>query len=147
MAARDRINSYRPSFSGAPFSRRFAGLLPWMFVVGVVALCWGRGRAPRALALVCCVGAGELTWLQAVYRQASWALILHGFYVPLFLGGFAYLFLVFPSQRQLRIGRWTLRPEHILVPALPIGVGWNILVFLADDSASLLMVIRWLAGT
>ncbi|MCP3474609.1 thermonuclease family protein [Bradyrhizobium sp. CCGUVB1N3] len=36
MLPRDRINSYRPSFSGAPFGRRFAGLLPWMFVVVVV---------------------------------------------------------------------------------------------------------------
>jgi micrococcal nuclease len=36
MPSRDRINSNRPSFSGAPFGRRFSGLLPWMFVVGVV---------------------------------------------------------------------------------------------------------------
>ncbi|MGV7215281.1 thermonuclease family protein [Bradyrhizobium sp. UFLA05-112] len=36
MSPRDRINSYRPSFSGTPFGRRFAGLLPWMFVVVVV---------------------------------------------------------------------------------------------------------------
>ncbi|WFU41196.1 thermonuclease family protein [Bradyrhizobium sp. CB82] len=36
MSSRDRITPYRPSFSGAPFGRRFAGLLPWMFVVVVV---------------------------------------------------------------------------------------------------------------
>ncbi|MCP3462051.1 MULTISPECIES: thermonuclease family protein [unclassified Bradyrhizobium] len=36
MSPRDRINPYRPSFSGAPFGRRFAGLLPWMFVVVVI---------------------------------------------------------------------------------------------------------------
>ena len=36
MPPRDRINSRRPAFSGAPFGRRFAGLLPWMFVVSVV---------------------------------------------------------------------------------------------------------------
>jgi micrococcal nuclease len=36
MPPRDRINPYRPSFSGAPFGRRFSGVLPWMFVVGVV---------------------------------------------------------------------------------------------------------------
>lgn len=31
-----RDNGYRPSFRGSPFGRRFSGLLPWMFVVGVV---------------------------------------------------------------------------------------------------------------
>ncbi|MGY8662148.1 thermonuclease family protein [Bradyrhizobium sp. UFLA05-109] len=35
MSPRDRINSHRPSFGGAPFGRRFSGLLPWMFVVVV----------------------------------------------------------------------------------------------------------------
>ncbi|MBR0773711.1 thermonuclease family protein [Bradyrhizobium diazoefficiens] len=33
----DPSHSYRPSYSGAPFGRRFSGLLAWMFVVGVVA--------------------------------------------------------------------------------------------------------------
>jgi len=28
--------SYRPSYRGSPFDRRFSGLLPWMFVVGIV---------------------------------------------------------------------------------------------------------------
>ncbi|WP_441233039.1 thermonuclease family protein [Bradyrhizobium sp. 930_D9_N1_4] len=32
----DPSHSYRPSFGGSPFGRRFSGLLPWMFVVGVV---------------------------------------------------------------------------------------------------------------
>jgi endonuclease YncB( thermonuclease family) len=36
MPPPDRINPYRRSFSGSPFGRRFSGLLPWMFVVGVV---------------------------------------------------------------------------------------------------------------
>ncbi|MGL3105574.1 thermonuclease family protein [Bradyrhizobium sp. BR 1432] len=36
MRSRDRLNPYRSSFSGSPFHRRFSGLLPWMFVVGVV---------------------------------------------------------------------------------------------------------------
>jgi len=31
----DPSHQYRPSYSGSPFGRRFAGLLPWMFVVGV----------------------------------------------------------------------------------------------------------------
>lgn len=32
----DPSHPYRPSYSGSPFGRRFSGLLPWMFVVGVV---------------------------------------------------------------------------------------------------------------
>ena len=32
----DPSNPYRPSYSGSPFGRRFSGLLPWMFVIGVV---------------------------------------------------------------------------------------------------------------
>ncbi|MCK1475930.1 thermonuclease family protein [Bradyrhizobium sp. 197] len=31
----DPSHQYRPSFRGSPFGRRFSGLLPWMFVVGV----------------------------------------------------------------------------------------------------------------
>ncbi|OPZ00908.1 nuclease [Bradyrhizobium sacchari] len=37
MRFQDRPNAYRPRFFGSPFGRRFSGLLPWMFVVGVVA--------------------------------------------------------------------------------------------------------------
>ena len=32
----DPSRPYRTSYSGSPFGRRFSGLLPWMFVVGVV---------------------------------------------------------------------------------------------------------------
>lgn len=32
----DPSHSYRPSYSGSPFGRHFSGLLPWMFVVGVI---------------------------------------------------------------------------------------------------------------
>ncbi|OKO78843.1 nuclease [Bradyrhizobium sp. NAS80.1] len=32
----DPSHPYRPAYSGSPFGRRFSGLLPWMFVVGVV---------------------------------------------------------------------------------------------------------------
>lgn len=35
MRFRDRPHAYRLQFAGSPFGRRFAGLLPWMFVVGV----------------------------------------------------------------------------------------------------------------
>jgi micrococcal nuclease len=37
MSRFDPSHPYRPSYSGSPFGRRFSGLLPWMFVVGVVA--------------------------------------------------------------------------------------------------------------
>ncbi|WP_298242233.1 thermonuclease family protein [uncultured Bradyrhizobium sp.] len=36
MRFQDRPNSYRPQFGGSPFGRRFSGLLPWMFVMGIV---------------------------------------------------------------------------------------------------------------
>jgi micrococcal nuclease len=36
MSRYDRSNPYRPPYGGSPFGRRFSGLLPWMFVVGVV---------------------------------------------------------------------------------------------------------------
>jgi endonuclease YncB( thermonuclease family) len=37
MSRFDPGHPYRPSYGGSPFGRRFSGLLPWMFVVGVVA--------------------------------------------------------------------------------------------------------------
>ncbi|MBR0958657.1 thermonuclease family protein [Bradyrhizobium japonicum] len=36
MSRFDPSRPYRSSYSGSPFGRRFSGLLPWMFVVGVV---------------------------------------------------------------------------------------------------------------
>jgi micrococcal nuclease len=36
MSRFDPSHPYRPSYSGSPFGRRFSGLLPWMFVVGIV---------------------------------------------------------------------------------------------------------------
>ncbi|MBR0812013.1 thermonuclease family protein [Bradyrhizobium diazoefficiens] len=36
MRFQDRPNIHRPRFGGSPFGRHFSGLLPWMFVVGVV---------------------------------------------------------------------------------------------------------------
>ncbi|TFV37234.1 thermonuclease family protein [Bradyrhizobium frederickii] len=36
MSRFDSSRPYRTSYSGSPFGRRFSGLLPWMFVVGVV---------------------------------------------------------------------------------------------------------------
>jgi endonuclease YncB( thermonuclease family) len=44
MLFRDRPRAYRPQFGGAPFGRRFSGLLPWMFVVGVVVAVVLTGR-------------------------------------------------------------------------------------------------------
>ncbi|MBH5372297.1 thermonuclease family protein [Bradyrhizobium glycinis] len=36
MRFQDRPNAYRPRFGGSPFGRRFAGLVPWVFVIGLV---------------------------------------------------------------------------------------------------------------
>jgi endonuclease YncB( thermonuclease family) len=36
MRFQDRPNSHRPRFGGSPFGRRFSGLAPWMFVIGIV---------------------------------------------------------------------------------------------------------------
>ena len=36
MSRFDPSHPYRPSYSGSPFGRRLSGLVPWMFVVGVV---------------------------------------------------------------------------------------------------------------
>ena len=36
MSRFDPSHPYRPSYSGSPFGRRFSGLLPWMFVMGIV---------------------------------------------------------------------------------------------------------------
>ena len=111
------------------------------FAVGVVALGFGRGQAPRALALVCCVGAAGIATLQAVYRQAPWALLLNGFYVPLFTGGFAYLFLVFPVQRSLRLGRRRVPPAALLLPTVPIALSWLLSVTI-DRGAAPYQLIR-----
>ncbi|MDN5005918.1 thermonuclease family protein [Bradyrhizobium sp. GCM10027634] len=37
MRFQDRPNVHRPRFGGSPFRRRFSGLLPWIFVVGIAA--------------------------------------------------------------------------------------------------------------
>jgi len=50
MSRFDPGNSYRPSYGGSPFGRRFSGLVPWMFVVGVVVavvLTFRHGTARR----------------------------------------------------------------------------------------------------
>jgi micrococcal nuclease len=36
MSRFDRDSSYRRSYGGSPFGRRFSGLLPWMFVLCIV---------------------------------------------------------------------------------------------------------------
>jgi endonuclease YncB( thermonuclease family) len=37
MSRFDPTGSYRPSYGGSPFGRRFSALVPWMFVVGVAS--------------------------------------------------------------------------------------------------------------
>ncbi len=58
-------------------------------------------------------------------------LLLNGLLVPLFMGGFAYLFLVFPIARTLslpfRHGR--VRPEWVLAPAVPASIVYTLAFF------------------
>ena len=111
------------------------------FAVGAAALGFGHDQAPRALALVCCVGAAGIATLQPVYRQVPWALFLNGFYVPLFTGGFAYLFMVFPVQRSLWLGRWRIPPASLLLPTIPIALSWLLSVMI-DRGAAPYQLIR-----
>ena len=73
-------------------------------LVGAVAAIWGRGPAPRALALLCFSGAIELATIPTVYRQAPWGMVIHSVTLPLTFASIAYLPLVFPVQRRIRIG-------------------------------------------
>src|SRR4051794_3711406 len=66
------------------------------FAVGLVALLSGHGPAPRALILLCFTGAVETLSIPLGSRQIVWALALNGLGAPIFIGGFAFLFMVFP---------------------------------------------------
>lgn len=70
MRFQDRPNSYRPKFGGSPFGRRFSGLLPWTFIIGIVlavVLTFRHGTdwlVPRT--------DGDRTWdAEIVLRQAG----------------------------------------------------------------------------
>ncbi|MDP9373687.1 MAG: hypothetical protein M3Q65_14790, partial [Chloroflexota bacterium] len=125
----------------APNRMAFFFIATIFFAVGAAALMWGRGAAPFALALVCCAGAVALANAPAAYRQVRWALLLNGVVVPLFTGGFAYLFLIFPVGREGRLGRWRLPATAVLLPALPLAALWIVTVAFAPGQHT--AVTRW----
>lgn len=87
-------------------------------LVGSVALFFGRGKAPTALALLCFSGAFELAVLAPVYFQQRWALAVHGIALPTSVGAILYLALVFPVERRPRILHWNVRAEFVLGAAV-----------------------------
>jgi diguanylate cyclase (GGDEF)-like protein/putative nucleotidyltransferase with HDIG domain len=104
------------------------------FAVGFITVLIGKGSAPRALALLCISGAIEAIIYPLVSRLIGWALLLNALCVPIFIGGFAYLFLVFPGRRMLRLGRYTFAPEWILLPIIPISITNILSVTNTDES-------------
>ncbi len=121
-------------------------LLPYLimglvfFAVGFVTVLVGRGSAPRALALLCISGSIEAIILPLSQRQIGWALILNGICVPIFIGGFAYLFLVFPARRALQLQRYKLAAEWVLLPIIPISLTQILAV--TSNNAPLLLLSR-----
>jgi diguanylate cyclase (GGDEF)-like protein len=122
--ARDRIQNHTIT---ALFSVVF-------FAVGLVALIIGEGTAPKALALVCIAGAAELAILPTIYRDIAWSIGLHTVFLPLFFSGFAYLFLVFPRDLTLRLGKRILPTWLVPLTSLPIAIVWSLTVFVAEDT-------------
>lgn len=111
------------------------------FFVGALALVWGRGRAPRALALVCFTGAAEAAVLPAIYRQLDWAFMLHSLFLPLFFASFAYLFLVFPTPRNPHILGRAIPKWIVPFSALPFAFAWSAVVLLAPDYYGLFQLL------
>lgn len=91
------------------------------FLIGLLALMRGHDAAPLALALTCISGGSELAILAGVYHQDGWALPIHSFLIPLFFASFAYLFMMFPIRRQIRLGARVV--PSWLVPASSVPVG------------------------
>jgi len=103
------------------------------YAVGLIAFIWGRGTAPRALALTCFVGGAELVVGVVAFWQVPWALALHAVLLPLAIGSFAGFTLVFPTERKLRMRGW-LSPNWIgPLSAVPIGVVALLTIFKTDD--------------
>ena len=86
-------------------------------VVGVCNSLFGRGAAPQALALLCSVGALEALTIPFTNGRVQWAVLINGIGVPLFMGSFAYLFLVFPIKRPRAFRGRPLPAIAVLLPA------------------------------
>jgi len=106
----------------APNTAAFTLISLAFILVGSVAFVWGTGTAPRALALMSYVGGVEFAIISLAYWQVEWAVVLHSIAVPLAFGSLAYLALVFPIHRTLRIGRWVIESYVVPLAALPLSV-------------------------
>ena len=119
------------------------GASPWPFfvigtlfcLVGVGALAFGRGSAPRALALLCCVGAIMIANLPLGFRGVPWSVVVNAFALPLFVGSFALLFAVFPVERSLPVRSRRIRAYWILPPALLVSCSYLAVPFVPGTIA------------
>ena len=107
--------------------------------VGAVALFFGRGKAPAALALLCFSGAFELAVLAPVYFLHVWALVIHGLALPMSVGAILYLALLFPTERQFHIRRLKVLPEGILVVAAACSISFTLSLFSPTTYAKVLV--------
>jgi len=112
-------------------------------VVGVFSSLFGRGAAPQALGLLCSVGALEALTIPFTDTPVQWALLVNGICVPLFMGSFAYLFLVFPTERTLAFRSRLLPPTVVLLPAPLISL---LYVFAAIDPTTFFKGLTRLFG-
>ncbi len=110
------------------------------FTVGFITLLFGQGAAPRALALLTMSGALEAVAIPLSLRATNWAIIANGVCVPIFIGSFAYLFLVFPRRRLLHVGKKRFPPELILLPIIPTFITY--MFSIATSHAAVIMVGR-----
>ena len=113
------------------------------FGVGLLSSLLGRGATPQALALLCYVGALEALTIPFGGNQAQWVVLINGICVPLFMGSFAYLFLIFPARRALNLGARSLSPAVVLLPAPIISLFY---IFAAIDDAALFSTLSQLLG-
>ena len=114
------------------FDESSTGAAPWPFfvigslfcLVGIAALAFGRGTAPRALALLCYTGAIVIGNLPLGFRGVPAALIINALGLPLFIGSFALLFAVFPVVRTLPLGVKRVGVGWLLIPSLLVSVSY-----------------------
>ncbi len=107
-------------------------------VVGITVLLVGDGSAPRALALACIVGGLELAVLPSEYRLQAWSIPIHAELLALAFASFAYLFLVFPIKRELRLRRLRIPVGVVPFTSIPFAIFWYYSVQVAPNSYGLL---------
>jgi diguanylate cyclase (GGDEF)-like protein/putative nucleotidyltransferase with HDIG domain len=112
-------------------------------VVGLFSSLFGRGAAPQALALLCYAGALEGLTIPFTGSSADWVVVINGICVPLFMGSFAYLFLVFPIKRPIPLGTNAVPPLMVLLPAPLISI---LYVLATIDNHLLLATLNRVVG-